>query len=74
MRAIRVLDVNDYTLPVFKAASKPEYQSEPMRSIAAFLSNQPRPTNGIFVAMTVMNWMFASSGRLAMWTTALATC
>jgi hypothetical protein len=26
----------------------------------------PRPMNGIFVAITVMNWTFASSGRLAM--------
>jgi hypothetical protein len=26
----------------------------------------PRPTNGIFVAMMVMNWTFESSGRLAM--------
>ena len=25
----------------------------------------PRPTNGIFVAITVMNCTFASSGRLA---------
>ena len=30
--------------------------------------------NGIFVAMTVMNGTFASSGRLAMYTTASATC
>src|SRR5215467_5043223 len=29
--------------------------------------------NGIFVAIRVMNWTFASSGRLAMCTTALAT-
>ena len=29
---------------------------------------QPRPTNGILVAMMVMNWTLASSGRLAMWT------
>ena len=27
---------------------------------------QPRPTNGIFVAMTVRNRTLASSGRLAM--------
>ena len=27
---------------------------------------QPRPTNGIFVAMMVMNCTLASSGRLAM--------
>jgi hypothetical protein len=27
---------------------------------------EPRPTNGIFVAMIVMNWTFASGGRLAM--------
>ena len=27
---------------------------------------QPRPTNGIFVAITVMNCTLASSGRLAM--------
>ena len=29
-------------------------------------ARQPRPTNGILVAMTVMNWTLASSGRLAM--------
>jgi len=34
---------------------------------------QPRPTKGIFVAITVMNCTLASSGRLAMCTTALAT-
>jgi len=28
--------------------------------------DQPRPTNGIFVAITVMNCTFAASGRLAM--------
>jgi len=27
---------------------------------------QPRPMNGILVAMMVMNWTLASSGRLAM--------
>lgn len=27
---------------------------------------QPRPMNGILVAITVMNWTLASSGRLAM--------
>ncbi len=27
--------------------------------------SQPRPTNGIFVAITVMNCTLASSGRLA---------
>ena len=30
--------------------------------------------NGIFVAISVMNWTFASSGRLAMYTIASATC
>ncbi len=30
--------------------------------------------NGIFVAITVMNWTLASSGRLAMYRTARATC
>jgi len=34
----------------------------------------PRPIKGIFVAITVMNWTFASSGREAMYTTASATC
>ena len=29
-------------------------------------ASQPRPMNGIFVAMIVMNWTFASRGRLAM--------
>ena len=31
-----------------------------------WLAAQPRPTNGIFVAITVMNRTFASSGRPAM--------
>lgn len=35
---------------------------------------QPRPTNGIFVAITFMNKMLAPSGRLAICTTASATC
>jgi len=30
------------------------------------LPSQPRPMNGILVAMTVMNCTLASSGRLAM--------
>jgi hypothetical protein len=34
----------------------------------------PRPTKGILVAMMVMNWTLASSGRFAMYTTASATC
>ena len=33
---------------------------------APALRTQPRPMNGIFVAMMVMNWTLASSGRLAM--------
>ena len=33
----------------------------------------PRPTNGIFVAITVMNNTFASNGKLAIYTTARAT-
>ena len=37
-------------------------------------ARQPRPTNGILVAMTVRDRMLVSSGRLAMCTTALATC
>ena len=36
--------------------------------------HQPRPTRGIFVAITVMNKTFASSGRFAMYRTASATC
>src|SRR5512146_232167 len=39
----------------------------------AGVPGQPRPTNGIVVAMTVRERMLVSSGRLAMWTTALAT-
>jgi hypothetical protein len=35
---------------------------------------EPRPTKGILVAITVMNWTLASSGRLAMWATARPTC
>src|SRR5206468_7908201 len=37
-------------------------------------ANQPRPTSGIAVAMTVMNCTFASSGKEAMWSTAATTC
>jgi hypothetical protein len=37
-------------------------------------ADQPRPTNGILVAITVINRTFASRGRLAMYTTARATC
>ena len=33
---------------------------------AAIFTAHPRPTNGICVAITVMNSTFASSGRLAM--------
>jgi hypothetical protein len=33
---------------------------------AAGRSDQPRPMNGILVAITVRNWTLASSGRLAM--------
>ena len=37
------------------------------RSIRSLVRRRyPRPTKGIFVAMTVMNCTFASSGRLAM--------
>lgn len=35
--------------------------------------SHPRPMNGIFVAITVMNWTLASSGSAAMKTTARAT-
>jgi hypothetical protein len=28
--------------------------------------DQPRPMKGIFVAISVMNWTLASSGKLAM--------
>src|SRR4030065_2429242 len=34
----------------------------------------PRPTKGILVAMMVMNCTFAFKGRLAIYTTASATC
>jgi hypothetical protein len=42
-----------------------------VEGIASFVAvvagvSQPRPMNGILVAMTVMNCTFASSGRLAM--------
>ncbi len=43
------------------------------RDHAAHRSAQPRPTNGILVAITVRNKTFASRGRLAMYTTARAT-
>src|SRR5215467_1120858 len=35
---------------------------------------QPRPMNGILVAVIVMNWTLALSGKLAMYSTASATC
>jgi hypothetical protein len=35
------------------------------RPIGGRSCDQPRPIYGILVAMTVMNWTFASSGRLA---------
>jgi len=35
--------------------------------------DQPRPMNGILVAMMVMNWTFTSRGRLAISRTARAT-
>lgn len=40
-----------------KSAPQPKFQQ---------LEPQPRPTNGIVVAITVMNSTLASSGRLAM--------
>src|ERR1700734_3373950 len=36
--------------------------------------HHPRPVNGIFVAITVMNKTLASRGKLAIKTTASATC
>src|SRR5258708_1128420 len=43
-------------------------------SSAHALRPQPRPTYGIFVAITIRNCTLASRGRLAMVSTALATC
>src|SRR5437899_10698211 len=48
--------------------------SAPWDEQATLPDSHPRPTNGIFVAMTVRNCTLASSGRLAMYTTARATC
>ena len=45
--------------------ASPRIQSDP--------GSQPRPTNGIWVAITVMNSTLASSGRFAMNKTASAT-
>jgi|SRR5579862_8983438 len=42
----------------------PQFSAEPSGS-GKKLSHHPRPMNGILVAITVMNWTFASSGRLA---------
>jgi hypothetical protein len=36
------------------------------KRLAVVEAAQPRPMNGILVAITVMNWTFASSGKLAM--------
>jgi hypothetical protein len=36
------------------------------RCVPGTPKNHPRPTNGILLAMTVMNSTLASSGRLAM--------
>ena len=48
---------------------KPAWPDKPRAPAHAY----PRPTNGILVAITVMNSTLASSGRLAMWSTASAT-
>jgi hypothetical protein len=39
---------------------------EPTSPSSAAARHQPRPMNGIVVAMMVMNWTFVSSGSSAM--------
>ena len=47
--------------------SNATFNGRSLKGLTAVLSlRYPRPTNGIFVAITVMNCTFASSGRLAM--------
>jgi hypothetical protein len=46
--------------------SQPTDIRPPTRRVSAPDQGQPRPMNGIFVAMTVMNWTLASSGSVAM--------
>jgi len=56
------------------AAQVSEFKGE-TRKLAPFRTlPYPRPMKGIVVAITVMNWTLASSGRLAIYTTASATC
>jgi hypothetical protein len=45
--------------PVGVSRARPQF-------ITLYMRGQPRPMNGILVAITVMNCTFASSGRLAM--------
>ena len=48
------------------AATAAQGAGEARGAVAAARRPQPRPTNGILVAITVRNCTFASSGRLAM--------
>jgi len=41
-------------------------RGEPNSPSSAAARHQPRPMNGIVVAMMVMNWTFVSSGSSAM--------
>jgi hypothetical protein len=54
--------------PKARAAPPPRHQSVTARwpNFITRAGVQPRPTKGIAVAMMVMNWTLASSGRLAM--------
>ena len=48
------------------AGSAAEPPGEPNSPSSAAARHQPRPMNGIVVAMMVMNWTFVSSGSSAM--------
>src|SRR5438132_1101587 len=62
-------------VPVFLCRSERLYgppRGLPGHPHGQLAARQPRPTKGILVAMTVRNSTLASSGRLAMYSTALA--
>ncbi|TDY22711.1 hypothetical protein B0G81_3023 [Paraburkholderia sp. BL6665CI2N2] len=54
-------------------AGSGQYKLIPRRLLLV-RSRQPRPTNGILLAMIVMNCTFVESGSSAMCSTASATC
>jgi 2,5-dihydroxypyridine 5,6-dioxygenase len=62
VRSTGASDVLQRLGPVVSAAAQSTRGGRLMRRSLT----HPRPTNGILVAITVTNWTFASSGKLAM--------